>query len=146
MKRIPLGVLAGVTAVVCIGCAGPAAASTGTVHPLLVHTNSLSDCFVTASAPSVSGGIVSFSADAYCDTIVDFLQVDVTLTTVVGGVTRPIAGNSCMDSSTSGIYCTASAYCQGTNYYGGTGDFSETNADDYSSYGSWTQPPVWVGC
>lgn len=146
MKWIPLRLLAGVAAVVCIGGAGPAAASTGAAGPLVVHTNNVSDCFITANAPSAAGGVVSFGVDVYCDTVVDYVQVDVTLTTLVGGVARPIAGNSCMASSTSGIYCSASAYCQGTTYYGGAGDFSETNADDYSSDGSWTQPPVWVGC
>lgn len=74
------------------------------------------------------------------------LQLSVSLTTVVGGVTQTIGSNWCTDSSTSEFSCTASAYCEGTNYYGGFVDAVETNATDYTTEATWNQPPVWVGC
>jgi hypothetical protein len=147
MKLISLGAVAGIAAVVCIGSAVPATAATsGAAHPQSVRSNSLSDCWVTASTPSASGNVVSFTASVYCDTVVDYLQAQVSLTTLVGGTVQTIGGDSCTASSTSELSCTATAFCSGGNYYGGFADVVETNATDYTTEATWNQPPVWVAC
>ena len=147
MKLIPLGAAAGVAAVIWIGSAGPAAATWSATRPQGMQSNSLSDCWVTGSAPSASANVVSFMTFVYCDTVVDYLQAQVNLTTLVGGVVQTVPGGAwCVTSSTSEFTCTATASCQGGSYYGGFADVVETNAVGYSTEETWNQPPVWVAC
>lgn len=134
---------AAVAAALSIAFVVPAAASPNVAQPQGMHVTSLTDCGIIGSTPSVSGGVVSFSVFVYCDTIVDFLQADVDVTNASGAV---LGSASCMDSSTSEFTCTATAACNGGGYYGGFADVNETNADDFQSEGTWTQPPVWLGC
>jgi hypothetical protein len=147
MKLIPLMAALGLAALLSVGAAVPAAATSGAARFQGIQRYSLSDCSVTGSTPSASAGVVSFTIYVYCDTIVDYLQAQVNLTTLAGGVTQTIPGGAwCTDSSTSEFDCTATAYCHGGGYYGGSADVGETNADGYSTDQTWYQPLVWVAC
>jgi hypothetical protein len=143
MKLTSRTVAAGAAALLLIGTAGPAAAASSTVRP----DAGMSDCWASGSAPFASGGTVSVEVDLSCDTIVDSLQVSVTLTESVGGKVVTVASNWCSDSSTSGFSCIAStAPCQHGSLYGQTVDAVETNAVGDTTEDGWNDNPQWVAC